>query len=140
MKERCRSTRFVVVEVLQNNPLAFIRKSINRGCGVADAAADNGRSVWSVLYEIDDLDIHRFDASEEYMPGRERNSYFRHECRVSMDGEGRQPLTVSTYFGVPEPYPPLPDAEDKNHILTGDQHWHLPGEYIRELQQIEIRA
>lgn len=113
MKERCRSARFVGVAVLQNYRLAFTRKSLNRSCGVADIVTDDRKEVWGVVYEIDDLDIGRLDASEGYRPGRERNSYFRHECRVLLDGDDIKPLTVSTYFGDHQPSPPLPNAEYK---------------------------
>jgi gamma-glutamylcyclotransferase len=137
MKERCRSARFVGAAVLQSYRLAFTRKSLKRGCGVADAVPDDGWEIWGVVYEIDDLDIGRLDASEGYRPGRMRNSYFRNECRVLLDGDGTQPLTVFTYFGDPQPSPPLPNTEYMNHILTGAKHWHLPVKYMNELEQIE---
>ncbi len=37
MVERCPSTRFVGVATLPDRRLAFTRRSVNRGCGVAGA-------------------------------------------------------------------------------------------------------
>ena len=138
MRERCPSSRFVGIAVLRDHKLAFTRESDDRSCGVADVVAENGTQVWGVVYEIADLDVGKLDASEGFRPGRDKNPYYRRECLVFLDGEDQRPLTVSAYFGDPQPNPPLPNAEYKNLILAGTRHWHLPEEYIRELEQIEV--
>jgi len=138
MRERCPSSRFVGIAVLRDHRLAFTRESVSRGCGVADAVAEDGAQVWGVVYEIADLDVGKLDASEGFRPGRDKNSYYRRECLVFFDGGDRRPVTVSAYFGDPQPNPPLPNAVYKTLILTGGRHGHLPEEYIRELEQIEV--
>ena len=138
MRERCPSSRFVGIAVLRDHKLAFSQESVNRGCGVADVVSEVGTQVWGVAYEIADLDVGKLDASEGFRPGRNKNSYYRRECLVFLDGEDQRPLTVSVYFGDPQPNPPLPNAAYKNLILAGAKHWHLPEEYIRELEQIEV--
>jgi len=138
MRERCPSSRFVGIAVLRDHKLAFTRKSCKRGCGVADVVAEDGAQVWGVVYEVADLDIGKLDASEGFGPGRDKNSYYRRESLVFFDGEDQRPLTVSAYFGDPQPNPPLPNHAYKNLILAGARHWHLPEEYIRELEQIEV--
>jgi gamma-glutamylcyclotransferase len=138
MRERCPSSRFVGIAVLSDHRLAFTRKSIKRGCGVADVVAEDGARVWGVVYEIADLDVGTLDASEGFRPGREKNSYCRRECMVFLDGQDQRPLTVSAYFGVSQPDPPRPNAAYKNLILSGGRGWHLPGAYILELEQIEV--
>jgi gamma-glutamylcyclotransferase (GGCT)/AIG2-like uncharacterized protein YtfP len=140
MRERCPSSRFVGIAVLRDHKLAFTRESVNRGCGVADVVAQDGAQVWGVVYEIDDLDVGKLDAAEGFTPGREKNSYYRRECLVFLDGDGQRPLKVSTYFGNPQPSPPLPNAAYKNLILTGARYWHLPEKHIRELEQIEVNG
>ena len=75
MRERCPSSRFVGIAVLRDHKLAFTRKSVNRGCGVADVVAEDGAQVWGVVYEIVDLDVGKLDASEGFRPGRDMNSY-----------------------------------------------------------------
>jgi hypothetical protein len=42
MRERCPSSRFVGIAVLRDHKLAFTRKSLKRGCGVADLIAEGG--------------------------------------------------------------------------------------------------
>jgi hypothetical protein len=57
---------------------------------------------------------------------------------VLLNGDDQQPLNVSIYFGDPILNPPLPNTDYKNLILSGAQYWKLPGEYIRELETIEV--
>jgi gamma-glutamylcyclotransferase len=135
MKERCPSTRFVSVTLLPDHKLAFTRKSIKRGCGVADAVSEHGQKMWGVVYEISALDVGEFDASKGYGPGAHKNSYVRRERRVLHDGDDQKPLTVFTYLGNRQPSPPLPNIDYKNLILSGARHWHLPAEYIRQLDE-----
>ncbi len=138
MRDRCPSAKFVGVAVLRDHKLAFTRRSTHRGCGVADVVPEDGQSVWGVVYDISDLDIGKLDSSEGYRPGRGRNSYWRRECLVFMDGDQARPQTVWTYFADKEPNPPLPNAEYKNLILSGARYWHLPEEYIHQLEEIEV--
>ncbi len=138
MRERCPSSRFVGMAVLREHKLAFTRMSVTRGCGVSDVVAEDGAQVWGVVYEIGDIDVGKLDTSEGFRPGRDKNSYDRRECLVYLDGEGQQPLTVFAYFGEPQRNPPLSNAVYKDLILAGARHWHLPEEYIRELEQIEV--
>jgi gamma-glutamylcyclotransferase (GGCT)/AIG2-like uncharacterized protein YtfP len=138
MRQRCPSSRFVGIAVLRDHRLAFTRKSVNRDCGVADVVAEDGAHVWGVVFEIADLDVGKLDASEGFRPERDQNSYYRHECMVFLDGEDQRPLTVSAYFGNPQPNSPLPNVAYKSLILAGARYWHLPEEYIRELEQIEV--
>ncbi len=138
MQERCRSARFVGLAKLSDYGLAFTRKSVNRGCGVADVVPEPGKSVWGVVYEIGDLDLGKLDRSEGCRPGREMNSYWRRECMVYLDGDDARPLTVSAYFGDPQETPPLPNEAYKDLIVSGAKHWHLPDDYVQELEQIKV--
>ena len=135
---RCPSTRYVTVAMLGDHRLAFTRRSVNRGCGVADAVHESGRKVWGVVYEVSDLDLGRLDTSEGYLPGRDRNSYWRRECVVFANGNEDEPHTAATYFADPQTNPPLPNRSYKELILSGARHWHLPPEYIAELEQIRV--
>jgi hypothetical protein len=92
MKERCPSARFVSIAALPDHRLAFTRKSVNRGCGVADAVRDPGRTLWGVVYEISDLDVGSLDKSEGYRPTRETNSYWRRECRWNPGTRSSHPM------------------------------------------------
>jgi gamma-glutamylcyclotransferase len=140
MKARCPSARFVGLAKLADYRLAFTRRSINRGCGVADAVPATGRAVWGVVFEISELEIPELDRSEGFRPGRARNSYWRRECAVLVDGDHARPLTVTTYLAEPEPDPPLPNQHYKGLIVAGARRWRLPADYIAELESIEVAS
>ena len=138
MKERCPSAQFVGVAELRDHTLAFTRRSVKRGCGVCDAVAQNGKVMWGPVFEIRDADIGRLDAEEGYQPGRAKNSYWRKECHVFMNGDDKQPMAVMTYFGDPQDKPPLPNARYKNQLLSGARRWQLPDSYMKELEAIKV--
>ncbi len=138
MKDRCPSARFVGIARLPDHRLVFTRKSIKRDCGVADAVRENECSVWGSVYEISALDVGKVDKSEGYRPGRKKNSYWRRECMVFLNGDEALPLTAETYFAEPEANAPLPNQDYKNLILSGARHWHLPADYVAELVAIEV--
>jgi gamma-glutamylcyclotransferase (GGCT)/AIG2-like uncharacterized protein YtfP len=138
MKKRCPSATFVGIARLADHRLAFTRKSDQRGCGVADAVPEAGHSVWGVVFQVSELDVGALDRSEGYHPGREKNSYWRRECMVFLDGDESRPVTVQAYFAERQPSPPLPDQAYKTQILAGARFWHLPPDYIAELQDIQV--
>ena len=49
MRGRCTSAKFVAVAKLPDHSLQFTRRSIKRGCGVADVVPEPGRDVWGVV-------------------------------------------------------------------------------------------
>ena len=138
MKTRCPSATFVNCAKLKDHRLAFTRKSTRRGCGSADAIAKQGRDIWGVVYEIDERDVGSLDEAGGFFPGRAQNAYTRQERHVSEDGDEQKPLLVSIYFAEKQKDPPLPSAEYKRQIVDGARHWHLPQEYIQELEQIKV--
>jgi hypothetical protein len=136
MVERCPSARFAGVATLPDRQLAFTRRSVNRGCGAADAVKAPGHKLWGVVYEFSDADLPRLDRSEGYQPGRTRNSYWRRECNVFLGDDDSQPRLVSTYFAEAQPNPPRPNRVYKTLILSGARG-RLPPEYVAELERID---
>lgn len=135
------SARFVCKAKLSNHCLAFTRKSKDRGCGVADVLPARGHDVWGVVYQIDECDIGQLDKSEGFRPGRslEENAYLRTECHVFAEGDKEKPLLVSMYIANKQEKPPLPNAEYKRLIVEGAKYWHIPEDYIRQLENnIEV--
>lgn len=137
-KARCPSVAFVCVARLADHRLAFTRKSVHRECGVADVVREAGRSAWGAVFQLSELDVGALDKSEGYRPGREKNSYWRRECMVFLDGDENRPVTTQAYFADPQPNPPLPNEAYKALILAGARYWHLPTDYIAELEAIEV--
>lgn len=142
MRNRCPSARFKCTASLKDHKLAFTRYSGGRKCGVADAVPHEGHDVWGVVYQIEEVDIGRLDRSEGFKPGRplEQNAYRREQRHVYDDDDQGSPLLVSLYFANKEDDPPLPNAAYKELIVKGAQHWHLPTEYIAELEQIKVHG
>ena len=142
IRERCPSACFVCVAKLKDYRLAFTRKSIRLGCGVADALPEPSHDVCGVVYEIEEGDIGRLNKCEGFEPGRprEKNAYVREEHHVYVDGNEEKPLSVQVYFAIRQPNPPLPNEEYKSLIVGGAKHWHLPEEYIKALEQIEVAS
>jgi hypothetical protein len=140
MRERRPSVRFVCVAKLKDHRLAFTRRSKKRGCGVSDVIPNPDHDVWGVVYEIDERDFGRLDTCEGFVPGRPRkeNAYFREERHVYRDGNDDAPLLPLVYFAIKQNNPPRPNAECKGLIVDGARYWHLPEDYIRELEEIEV--
>jgi hypothetical protein len=142
MLKRCPSAEFVCVAKLEDHQLAFTRRSVTRGCGVADALPHPGNHVWGVVYQIEGSDIGRLDACEGFKPERPKkeSSYVREERKVYKDGVKAKPMLVSVYLANQEANPPHPNAEYKSLIVRGAKHWHLPEEYIAELERIQVHV
>ena len=103
--DRCPSARFVGIATLRDHRLQFTRRSINRGCGVADAVAAQGHRMWGVVYEMPDADLPNLDRSEGFQPGRSSNSYWRRHCVAFLDDDDGRPISAFTYFAEPQPEP-----------------------------------
>jgi hypothetical protein len=136
MARRCRSTRFVGIATLPDRGLAFTRKSVNRGCGVADAVKSPGHKMWGIIYELSDADVASLDTSEGYRPGRTWNSYWRRPCTVFLGGDDSRPFSAETYFAEAQPTPPRPNEAYKL-LIVGGARGRLPPEYVAELERIE---
>ena len=64
MERHCPGHRYVGVAELREHRLAFTRRSKRTGTGVADIVASPGKSVWGVLYELDDSQLAAIDEKE----------------------------------------------------------------------------
>ena len=64
MTRLCPGHGFVGAAELLDHRLAFTRRSIRTGTGVADIVRADGHSVWGVLYELDDVMLAVLDEKE----------------------------------------------------------------------------
>lgn len=136
MQRRCPSARFLHLATLPDRQIAFTRKSVNRGCGVADVVRAAGERVWGVVYDVAEEDVGVLDEHEGYQPNRDRNAYWRRNCTVFIDDDAQNPLACSSYFATPQPDPPLPSCAYIGQLLDGARHWRLPADYIARLEAI----
>lgn len=138
MRGRCPSAKFVSIARLKDYRFAIARTSHSRGCGSAGVLSQPGAAVWGVVYEIDAQDFGPLDAAEDFVPGREKNSYTRREHTVHADSDEGKTFLVSLYFPELEENPPLPSAEYKRLIVGGAKHWRLPQGYVVELERMKV--
>ena len=140
MRQRCPSAQFVAVARLPDHALQFTRRSINRGCGVADAVPQKGKDVWGVVYDIPEIEFGRLDVAEGFRPGSPltANAYVREHHHVYRDGDEVQPILVWVYLANPEPTNSPPNAAYKKLLVDGAKHWHLPGDYQAEIERVDI--
>jgi len=80
------------------------------------------------------------DEAEDFEPNRppDQNSYNRVQIEVLRNGKPATPITVFTYIAVPQPKPPLPNADYRNTIIRGARASGLPEEYVKRLEAIRI--
>jgi len=141
MRKRCPTAQFVCIAVLKNYRLGFRRKSTDRKCGVADVVPSPDSAVWGVVYEITEYDLAILDWNEGYRPSRsaKSNSYNRLTGTICQNGDETKPLSVEIYFATPQEGAPfLPNQTYKDLIVNGAKYWHLPIEYIAELEKIQV--
>jgi len=141
MSERCPFAQFVCTASLKDYRLTFTRWSKRRNCGVADVVPAAGKTVWGVVYQVPEEDLANLDRKEGYKPDRtaEKNAYNRCTATVLQNGDLALPLTVEIYFATPQEGAPfLPNQSYKNLIVNGALTFHLPDDYITELEQIEV--
>ena len=140
MRVLCPSAAFIAVAKLPDHRLEFTRYSETHGCGVADAVPEHGHRLWGVVYDIAEAEFGRLDQSEGYQPGRPagENHYVREERHVLRDGHQQEPLLVSLYLANREPHMRMPNSSYRGLLLEGARFWHLPADYVQELEKIEI--
>lgn len=111
---------------LLDHRLAFLRRSIRWGAGVADVVPDPGRSVWGVVYELP-LGLGELDAKEGA-----GTSYRRREFEVLLAGE---PIGVQAYEVISrEPAEVGPRRDYMELLVAGAVEHGLPGHYVAELR------
>ena len=81
MELACPGHRFLGAAELREHRLAFTRRSLRTGTGVADILAAPGESVWGALYELDDAHLAAIDEKEG-----NGWAYERRAVRVFADG------------------------------------------------------
>jgi gamma-glutamylcyclotransferase (GGCT)/AIG2-like uncharacterized protein YtfP len=139
VRQRCPSARFVAVAKLPDHALKFTRRSVRRGCGVADAVGEQGQEVWGVVYSIADAELDRLDEGEGFNPSRplSADSYVREQRDVYRDGHSDQPIHAWIYFANRQPTPPRPSPAYKKLLVDGAKQWGLPPEYQALLERID---
>ena len=140
MRDRCPSAQFVAAAKLAHHQLVFTRFSETRDGGVADAAPQHDEAVWGVVYDIPEIEFGRLDKSEGYIPGQTepQNRSVRKQRLVCRDGHEADPLLVWSYFSNREGHTSGPNSTYRGCMLDGARFWHLPEDYVQELERLEV--
>lgn len=126
MERACPGHRFLGAAQLPDHRLAFTRRSLRTGTGVADILAAPGQSVWGALYELDDEHLAAIDEKEGNGWAYERRS-----VRVrAADGE----FEAFAYAVIARDAEHVqPSREYLQALLDGARERGLPEDYVATL-------
>jgi gamma-glutamylcyclotransferase (GGCT)/AIG2-like uncharacterized protein YtfP len=125
----CPRHRLLGVAELAGHRLAFTRRSIRTGSGVADIVPADGHSVWGVLYELDAAGLTAIDEKEG-----SGWAYRRVKVRVRLAGGARERDALAYAVLAPEQSEIRPAARYLRGLLDAARERGLPAEYIAELE------
>jgi gamma-glutamylcyclotransferase (GGCT)/AIG2-like uncharacterized protein YtfP len=130
MTSKCPNISVLGPARLAGYRLAFSRRSIRTGTGVANVVADPGSSVWGVLYEVSDGCLETLDRKEGYPWG-----YDRRYVEVMVEsGERRRALTY--IVKQPEIEEVGPSSDYINGIVGAASAQGLPAAYVESLRAL----
>ena len=126
-----RHVRCLGVARLDDHRLAFTRRSVKTGSGVADVLASAGEAVWGVLYELEPSDAAVLDRKEGA-----GWAYVRRPVRVdTVDG---QAVDAFLYTVLDKEFREVPPSNAYlSRLLTGARRRGLPDLYLRKLERLQ---
>ena len=140
MRERCPRARVVGLAALRDERLVFPLFSTNWGGGVASVQAAHGRTVWGVLYDLEEAELTALDAFEGFVaPGSQHNLYDREHVTVDLvrPDDGSIPRRVRAWIYIARPSNPQPPTRRYlDTILRGALHHRLPEDYVAFLRAV----
>jgi gamma-glutamylcyclotransferase len=126
-----RHARFLGVARLDDHRLAFTRRSVRSGMGVADVIAAPGESVWGALYELRPTDAAVLDRKEGA-----GWAYVRQPTQVrTVDGSAVDAFIYTVLHKEAREIPP--SYTYLSRLVEGARKRGLPDTYIRELERLE---
>jgi hypothetical protein len=144
MRRDCPRHRVVGLASLADHTLGFPRFSPQWGGGVASPQLAHGRTVWGVVYDLDDDDVAALDRLQGWVgPQNQHNLCDRDLAAVELTrpDDGSIPRRVRALLYVARPYNPSPPtAAYMETVLRGARHHGLPEDYLAELSAIPVEA
>jgi gamma-glutamylcyclotransferase len=128
MARLCPGHRCLGVARLDGYRLAFTRRSVRTGSGVADIVAAPGSTVWGVVYEIDEEDLAALDRKEGH-----GWAYVREHVTVRLES-GTEQQAVAYAVRSKEPDVP-PSPEYLGGLIAAARERRLPVTYVRNLEK-----
>lgn len=132
MARLCPEHRFLGVARLNGYRIAFTRRSVRTGTGVADIVAEPGSTVWGVLYEISDEDVAILDRKEGH-----GWAYMRELFTVRLESGAEQQAVAYTVRNK-ESSPVRPSRAYLSGLVNAAHERELPASYIRHLEPWQL--
>lgn len=126
----CPGHRYLGAAQLAAHRLAFTRRSIRTGSGVADIVADPAAEVWGALYALPHDALDALDRKEGV-----DFAYERVPVRVQTP-EGEELEAFAYAVALKEPVEITPSVEYLRGVLDAAIERALPAEYLRSLQAL----
>jgi gamma-glutamylcyclotransferase len=124
----CPGHRFLGTAELRDHRLAFRRRSVRTGTGVADVFPEPGHSVWGALYELDAQGLAALDEKE----GNGMN-YQRVPVLVTLADDAE--TKAFTYMVIEPVAHVTPSAEYLNGIVEEGRVLGFPEGYIEAVMR-----
>ena len=134
MARLCPEHRFLGIARLDDYRIAFTRRSVRTGTGVADIVAEPGSTVWGVLYEIREGDVAILDRKEGH-----GWAYVREPFTVRLESGGEQQAVAYTVRNK-ESSPVRPSRAYLSDVVNAARERALPPSYIRHLEAMATAA
>ncbi len=135
MRARCRSSRSLGSACLDEHRLAFTRRSVVSGTGVADVVSDPHQQVWGVVYELDDKELDVLDRKEGHGWAYTRE---RKRVRLTVDGSPHDAILYTVLVKERSEVPPSPAY--LNSLIAAAEHHAFPHDYLVMLKAIPVFA
>ena len=129
MELACPGHRFLGAAELPDHRLAFTRRSLRTGMGVADVVPAPGTSVWGALYTLDGAHLAAIDEKEG-----NGWAYERRAVRVIAAGEQLEAFAYAVI--APDAEHVQPSREYLQALLDGARERGLPEDYVAALAAV----
>jgi gamma-glutamylcyclotransferase len=128
MARLCPGHRVLGVARLDGYRIAFTRRSVRTGTGVADIVENRGSTVWGVLYEVGEGDFTSLDRKEGH-----GWAYVKEPFTVRLEsGAGQQAIAYRVRTREPVPVPP--SRAYLGGLVNAARERGLPTSYITSLE------
>lgn len=126
MQACCPGHRFIGIARLDDYRLAFTRRSVRIGTGVADVVSDPGQTVWGVLYELGPEGLRALDRKEGIGWAHEHQ---HGPVYLLADGSEHDAITYTVRHKEPQEVPPA--RSYLAGLITAARRRGLPEPYLQ---------
>jgi gamma-glutamylcyclotransferase len=131
MRAHCPTSQRLDSACLHEHRLAFTRRSVVSGAGVADVVSAPHGAVWGVLYDVGDGDLEALDRKEG-----NGWAYARERKRVTLAADHSTQGAIVYTVLAKEPSEVPPSREYLARLIAAAEAQGLPAEYVATLRAV----